>query len=98
MVRTLVTPKKAEAQLPLACLPLQADHGWEDIVDLSAPAELREQMLHNDFVKWMSRVENQISDIAGFEGKDRDDFCTRAHGPKFVMKCALGNPGSAGRR
>jgi hypothetical protein len=33
MVRTLVTPKKAEANLPQGCLPEQADHDWKDIVD-----------------------------------------------------------------
>ncbi len=84
-VRSLVAPKKAEANLPQGCPPEKADLGSDDIVEVTKPSEFSAQLLHNDFTKWISRIENQIADISGLEDQEKDFFCTRALGPKFVV-------------
>eukprot|EP00973_Karenia_brevis_P039352 5432967-Karenia_brevis.AAC.1 len=46
----------------------------------------------------MSHVEQELADILGLEGKDRERACGRANGPVFVVKPALGQPGTSGAK
>ena len=47
--------------------------------------------------EWITLTESHIADICGFQDKDRKGFCSRAQGPRFVWKNALGCPSSGGR-
>ena len=98
MVRSLAAPAKAEAALPHGCLPQNADDGWDAIADLSRPSPITAEVLDHDFATWMSMVERQLADVAGMAPKERAKFCTRAEGPRFVVRSALGRPGSNCRR
>ena len=50
------------------------------------------------FLQWIRMVEHQVADMHGWSSRERVAFCTRGDGPRFVVKCALGKPGSNGRR
>ena len=76
------------------CLPETADDGWDEIVNVCSPETFGRGMLNQSFSTWMGKVENQLADIAGLTGKQRDAFCSRATGPRFVVRSALGVPGS----
>ena len=52
--------------------------GTEDSTDRSL-AELDEA-----YLKWIGRVEEQIADISNLHDRDREEFCTRTEGPRFV--------------
>ena len=98
MVRSLAAPAKAEAFLPHGCLPSDAGEGWDDIAAHSHPGDFTPELLDQGFTAWITKVERQIAGVAGFSLKERSKFCTRAGGPKFVLQCALGCPGSNCRR
>ena len=97
-IRTVLAPKKAEAFLPLGCLPRSAEEGWGDLADLSEPHLLCKHNLNVSFKSWVCRVEDQLADIAGLTEQERSAFCCRAEGPKFISRCALGRPGTGGRK
>ena len=98
MLRSLAAPAKAEAFLPQGCLPQSADDGWDDVVDMGRPDLFNAENLNKSFVKWMGRVEDQIADVAGLTSRERVAFCTRSDGPRFVVRSALGCPGSNSRK
>ena len=104
MVRMLQAPRKADAVLPPSCLPERAHQQWDEMI-----ATIRESgtedsgdrsraELDEAYLKWIGRVEEQIADTGNIHDRDRKEFCTRTKGARFVWKCALGNPGSGGRR
>ncbi len=72
--------------------------GKADTTLLEAPGTSAESQPHDGFARWMARVERHLADVAGLEGIERRQFCTRAGGPRFVARCALGVPGTPGRR
>ena len=98
MVRSLSAPKKAEAAIPSGCLPREAGEGWADIADLARPAGFCKDMLERSYCTWVGKVESLIADMHGWDCKQRQQFCVRAGGPRFVTKSALGPPGCNGRK
>eukprot|EP00973_Karenia_brevis_P061213 8511242-Karenia_brevis.AAC.1 len=89
-VRVLVVPKKAMPDLPAGCLEERHTKGWDSIIpDGSDP-----QCLDDAYLKWIQMLEEQVADVENMPGRERKKFCTRSLGPKFVVKPALGKPGS----
>eukprot|EP00972_Heterocapsa_arctica_P099226 14640950-Heterocapsa_arctica.AAC.1 len=97
MLRTLVAPAKADAQLPQGCLHHSAGEGWEDFARSNDQASRTMEHLNQSFEGWMEKIEGQIADIAGLDAKKRIAFCGRADGPKFETRSALGKPSSGNR-
>ena len=79
-------------------MPSTADVGWADVADLGQPGLVSREGLNHSFVAWMRKVECQVADVAGFTPKEREVFCMRAGGPRFVARSAFGHPGTNGRR
>ena len=92
LVRVLVTPSKAAPNPPAGCLPLSAYEGWEQIVDISCPAAFHLEGLSSAYKTWVQRIEAQIADIQGVDGKARDKFTTIASGARLILHPALGRP------
>eukprot|EP00969_Alexandrium_andersonii_P348178 15395888-Alexandrium_andersonii.AAC.1 len=97
-VRVLVAPARAEAVLPQGCLPQNAGDGWGALAELDCLKEASREDLNRDYVAWVTKVEEQLSDVAGFSQQQRAAFCRRAVGPVFAVRSALGSPGSCSRR
>ena len=85
----------ARQTLPRGCLNADSDEGWDAICDqpLAQRSEC-EHALDDGFERWISKVERQICDISGLDGRSRATMCCRALGPRLVMQPLLGKPGS----
>ena len=80
--RVLVAPRKLPASIPQGCVFERVDVVEEDItIDRLA-------------VTAFCKAEQEIVSLCGFEGRDAELSCGRAEGPKFVLKPAIGPPGS----
>ena len=57
--------------------------------DMGQPDDANRR-LNEGFCQWMGRIEGELADVCGFEGKAREAACCRVAGPRFAMKPALG--------
>lgn len=91
-VRNLLSPMKLPASLPSGCLENPA---LQDAELVQAVGTLvSEGRLDSPLATWTCRMEDQIVAVMGLEGKEADKAKHRAQGPRFVIKPALGPPGS----
>ena len=93
LVRTLAAPVKIPATLPAGCKP--------DVAEAAAAcqAQVRGRLAEGDVDAalgiWYAAVEEEAADMIGLEGKSRGRLAVRSQGPRFVLRPALGLPGSA---
>ena len=98
----LMPPPKAPAFLPKGCAvePSGIDSGLLEQLEVVErdPSMLTRDFLQEAYLGMITSMENQVADVSGLRGKDRDKFICRAQGPKMVLRTALGAPSSAGRK
>ncbi len=94
-VRVLVKPSKAEAVLPQGCPRNQQDELLSGIFEaIGNPAIWSPELLNSSYKMWINAFEAQVADVQGLEGRARKKFMTRASGPHFTWRPAIGRPGS----
>jgi hypothetical protein len=87
MKRAIVAPRRFDAYCPAGCLKDPSRFGQlllDECIDIDAAAK-------NAF----DCAEAELIDLCGLDGKDAVMASGRARGPRFVMKPALGIPGSS---
>ena len=100
-VRVLRRPGKAPALLPSGCATQAEVQRWEALAAALAAAPSTADLgaaLDVALRGWIQTVEHSIADQLSLSTAERKRFCTRANGPKFVWRCALGPPGAACKR
>ena len=86
LARTLVHPRKFPADLPAGCMPDPARHS-EAIAGCGGSLDEVAMLA-------MQQAEAELSDVAGHDDFERGKHGGRAAGARFVMKVAVGPPGS----
>ena len=94
MIKCLCKPTKFGAALPAGCLPEPPDYSAIAPGQGSVPSLGSSGRFNADFVAWVRKVEDELADICGLEGKAREAATGRATGPRFAFKPALGQVGS----
>ena len=94
MIRSLCKPAEFSAMLPAGCPPAPPDYS-QIAPELAYNSHSDDcDRLNVDFVEWVRRVEYELADICGLEGRTRDAACCRCEGQRFAMKPAMGRVAS----
>ena len=84
--------------MPLGCLSQFSAQDWESVVDVNHPELFNVETLNARFAKCITMVEEQIAEIMGLHGVEKERFCVRASGTQVVMKNTLSKVSSGGRK
>ena len=95
LVRQLVAPTALGAALPPGCLSEGDDLSWLEIACEGDAEQFGVEYLDSAYSRWVGAVEDKIADIADLDAKQRAKFCVRQAGTRFVMRTAIGRPGSS---
>jgi len=88
--RALVAPRKFPACCPVGCVG--------DPMRFSTTIDLESECIDDLAIATFEAAETELVELFGLEGKDAALAQGRSSGPKFVMKPALGSPGSPSAR
>ena len=93
-VRCLKAPAKIAAILPSGCAGPPVDYSAVVDVGLRNTEVATSEVLNQSCGRWLTLIEEELTGVMGLDDYLKRRAMGRAEGPRFVLKPALGLPGS----